>query len=258
MKQTPRIFLAFSIVFLAACAETPDIPQGLETDDPRTLEQIYNTALDYLFEKDIYAAIGELSIIEIQYPYSEWARRAIILNAYAHYVNGSYEQTIASTRNFIGLYPGNPNVSYAYYLNAMAHFAQLDSVERDPKLAERALVAFNALIRLFPDTAYARDGQIKVRFLRAYGAEREMYLGRYYLRRRGYIGAINHFQNVVRRHQGTHYVQEALYRLSELYITLGLTDEAKRWAAILGHNFPDDPWYKRAYRLLSRIERRKS
>ncbi len=260
-RKLPRSSFALLCLLLGAggagggggCAPgADDIPQGLAQDDPRSLEAIYNTGLDRLLSGDRFGAIQEFNIIELQYPYSVWTRRASLLSAYAHYLNSSYEEAIAITRSFIGLYPGNANVPYAYYLNAMAHFDQLDSVDHDPLLARQALGGFEAITRSFPDSAYAADSHAKIRFLRAYLAGREMYLGRYYMRRGEYVGALQRFQSIIAAHQQTPYVPEALHRLVEIYLAIGMTDEAKRWAAILGHNFPSSAWYKRTYALFPR------
>jgi outer membrane protein assembly factor BamD len=217
----------------------------------RPVEELYNTALDLLQEGDYENAATAFEEVERQHPYSQWATRAELMSAFAFYQANAYDEGVAAAERFINLHPGNENVPYAYYLIGLSHYEQISDVGRDQKMTERALAAFDELIRRFPDTAYARDASLKADLARDHLAGKEMEIGRYYLDQGKYVAAINRFRNVIERYQTTTHVPEALHRLTEAYLALGVEDEARKSAAVLGHNFPDSPWYRDSYALLT-------
>ncbi len=189
--------------------------------------------------------------VERLYPYSAWAKRALIMQAFAFHKDKDYEQSRATAQRFIDVYPADEDAAYAQYLLALSFYDQIDEVGRDQGLTFQALQALRAVIELYPDTEYARSAILKFDLAFDHLAGKEMEIGRYYLKRKHYTASINRFRVVVEKFQTTSHVAEALHRLVESYIALGLTDEAQTAGAILGHNFQSTPWYQDSYRLLT-------
>ncbi|MCH7932009.1 MAG: outer membrane protein assembly factor BamD, partial [Proteobacteria bacterium] len=194
--------------------------------------------------------------VERQHPYSVWATKAQIMAAYAHYQANAYDDAVLAAKRFIDLHPGHRDVAYAYYLIAISYYEQISDVGRDQKMTELAFERLDEVIRRFPDTAYARDAKLKLDLARDHLAGKEMEVGRFYLRRGEYIAAINRFQIVVEKYQTTTHVPEALHRLTEAYLALGVTDEAQATAAVLGYNYPGNEWYQDSYVLLTGVDLR--
>jgi outer membrane protein assembly factor BamD len=218
-------------------------------DEPA--DRLYNEGLYLLnVKKDPKEAVKKFEEVDRQHPYSEWARKALIMSAYANYQAGLYDECIAAATRYITLHPGSPDAAYAQYLIAMSNFDQIPDVTRDQSRTEKALAALDEVIRKYPNTEYAANAKQKVMVARDQLAGKEMAIGRYYLERRDYTGAINRFKVVVTKYQTTRLVEEALMRLTEAYMALGIVGEAQTAAAVLGHNFPDSPWYRRAYALV--------
>jgi outer membrane protein assembly factor BamD len=157
---------------------------------------------------------------------------------------------VSAAQRFIDLHPGHKDVPYAFYLIGVSHYEQMSDVGRDQKMTEEALRAFEELIRRFPDSTYARDASLKIDLARDHLAGKEMEIGRYYLRQGKYIAAINRFRNVIERYQTTTHVPEALHRLTEAYLALGVQQEARKTASVLGYNFPGSRWYQDSYALM--------
>jgi outer membrane protein assembly factor BamD len=217
----------------------------------RPVEELYNEAQDLLERGDPRDAGQAFEEVERQHPYSQWATRAQLMSAYAFYEASNYDDAIAAAQRFIELHPGHEDVPYAYYLVGISYYEQISDVGRDQKMTEDALAAFDELLRRFPDSRYARDAELKADLARDHLAGKEMSIGRYYLRRGQYVAAINRFRNVVDRYQTTTHVPEALHRLTEAYLSLGLEQEAQKNAAVLGYNFPSSQWYQDSYALLN-------
>jgi outer membrane protein assembly factor BamD len=217
----------------------------------RPVEELYNEAQDLLERGDPRDAGQAFEEVERQHPYSQWATRAQLMSAYAFYEASNYDDAIAAAQRFIELHPGHEDVPYAYYLVGISYYEQISDVGRDQKMTEDALAAFDELLRRFPDSRYARDAELKADLARDHLAGKEMSIGRYYLRRGQYVAAINRFRNVVDRYQTTTHVPEALHRLTEAYLSLGLEQEAQKNAAVLGYNFPSSEWYQDSYALLN-------
>jgi outer membrane protein assembly factor BamD len=235
------------VLALGACAGGGKDEDYVE----QPVEDLYNQAMDLLQAGEDRQAAQAFEEVERQHPYSEWTTRAQLMSAYAFYEANSYDEAVAAARRFIDLHPGNKDVAYAYYLIGVSDYEQISDVGRDQKMTELALEAFDELIRRFPDSRYARDAEIKVDLARDHLAGKEMEIGRYYLRRGDYVAAINRFDNVVNRYQTTTHVPEALHRLTEAYMALGVQEEARRTAAVLGYNFPGSPWYQDSYALFA-------
>lgn len=218
----------------------PDVPA----------EQRYNEGLTLMAQEDYAGAIVRFEDVDRQHPYSEWARKSILMTAYAHYLQGQYEECIAAARRYQSLHPGSEDAAYAQYLVAQSYFDQIPDISRDQTRTQRAMDQLEEVVRKWPNTEYAVSAKKKLEVARDQLAGKEMMIGRYYLEQRNYAGAINRFKVVVTRYQTTRHVEEALYRLTEAYMALGVVNEAQTSAAVLGYNFPDSSWYKDAYKLV--------
>jgi outer membrane protein assembly factor BamD len=216
----------------------------------KPVDDLYNQAMDQMVEERYSQAANTFDQVESQHPYSIWATKAQLMAAYAQYEDGNYDQAIIAADRFIQLHPGNRDVAYAYYLKAISYYVQIVDVERDQRTTELALKALDDVVRRFPDSKYARDAKLKLDFTRDHLAGKDMEIGRYYLGRRQYLAAMNRFKLVIDKYQTTTHVPEALERLVECDLALGLTAEAKRNAAVLGYNYPGSGWYGDAYALL--------
>jgi outer membrane protein assembly factor BamD len=237
---------------LGACSSFGDWFGGKEDrvlDDPA--DKLYNEGLFLLNEKrDFKAAAKRFEEVDRQHPYSEWARKALLMSAFAHYESRDYEETITAAKRYVTLHPGSPDAAYAQYLIASSFFDQIPDVSRDQGRTEKAMQALEEVVRKFPNTEYAASAKKKVDIARDQIAGKEMEVARYYLNKKDFTGAINRFKVVVTQYQTTRHVEEALTRLTEAYMALGIVDEAQTAAAVLGHNFPDSRWYKDAYNLV--------
>ncbi len=214
-------------------------------------DKLYNEGLYLLNEKhDSKAAAKKFEDVDREQPYSDWARKALVMSAYAYYQAGQYDDAIAAAQRYVALHPGSPDASYAQYLIAASYYDQIPDVSRDQTRTEKALATLEEVARKYPGTEYANAAKQKIEMARDQLAGKEMTIGRYYLNRKDFIGAINRFKVVVTKYQTTRHVEEALERLTEAYMALGIVAEAQTAAAVLGHNFPDSPWYKDAYQLV--------
>jgi outer membrane protein assembly factor BamD len=245
MRQTALVLIS-AVIFLIGCSSNGD-DEYVE----RPVEQLYNEAQDLLERGNPRQAGRAFEEVERQHPYSQWATRAQLMSAYAYYEANNYDEAIGAAERFIELHPGHEDVPYAYYLIGVSYYEQISDVGRDQKMTAQALDAFDELLRRFPDSRYARDAQLKADLARDHLAGKEMSIGRYYLYRGQYVAAINRFRNVVERYQTTTHVPEALHRLTEAYLALGLEQEAQKNAAVLGYNFPSSDWYEDSYALLN-------
>ena len=218
-------------------------------DDPP--EMLYNEGLYLLNTRHDYKeAAKKFDEVDRQDPYSDWARKALLMSAYAYYQAEEYDDCVNSAKRYITLHPASSDAAYAQYLIGASFYDQILDVSRDQERATKAIDALQEVVRKYPTSEYAVAAQKKLDMGRDQLAGKEMDIGRYYLKRRDFVGAINRFKVVVTQYQTTRHVEEALMRLSECYVSLGIIDEAQTAAAVLGHNFPDSPWYKDAYRLV--------
>ena len=214
-------------------------------------DKLYNEGLYLLNQKkDNKDAAKKFEEVDRQHPYSEWARKALIMSAYAYYQASQYDECINAARRYITLHPGSPDAAYAQFLIASSYFDQMPEISRDQGRTEKAAENFEEVIRKYPNSEYAVAAKRKLEVARDQLAGKEMEVGRWQLQRREFTGAINRFKVVVTRYQRTRHVEEALLRLTEAYVALGIMDEAQTSAAVLGHNFPDSRWYKDAYALM--------
>jgi outer membrane protein assembly factor BamD len=219
------------------------------SDDPA--DKLYNEGLFLLNNKQDYKeAAKKFDEVDRQNPYSDWARKALLMSAYSYYQAQEYTDCISSAQRYVTLHPGSPDAAYAQYLIGSSYYDQILDISRDQARADKAINALEEVVRKYPDSEYANAAKKKIDMARDQLAGKEMEIGRFYMDKRDFIGAINRFKVVVTQYQTTRHVEEALERLTECYIALGIIDEAQTAAAVLGHNFPDSDWYKDAYKLV--------
>ncbi len=218
-------------------------------DDPANtpVEQLYNNGVDALNSRRYPLAVQQFDNVEQYYPYSSWATNAQLMHGYAEYLQNHYTEAISTLDRFIQLHPANRDVAYAYYLRALSYYEQIADIQRDQKGTQEAMTALQEVVNRFPDSAYAADSRLKIDLCRDHLAGKEMEIGRFYEKQHLYTAAINRYQRVIDDYQTTNHTPEALYRLTEIYMVLGLTDQAKKTAAVLGHNYPGSRWYADSY-----------
>jgi outer membrane protein assembly factor BamD len=244
------------LTLLAGCSlfgkddETNNANKDAAAYRERSVEQIYADGWTMINMQNWDGCAATFNEVDRQHPYSVWARRAMLISAFCSYQANSYPAAIATADNYISLHPGSREVAYAFYIKAISLYEQIVDVGRDQSVTEGALVALQDVVQRFPDTEYARDANLKIDLTNDHLAGKEMAIGRYYLTRGDYIGAINRFRTVVDVYQTTPQIAEALERLTEAYYSLGLNSEAQTAAAVLGKNYPGSPWYQAAYNIL--------
>jgi outer membrane protein assembly factor BamD len=246
------VFL-LSVLLLAGCSVWDGRQSSLR--DPvrppdMTEEGLYNAGVDALQEQRFTRAAELFDLLEREYPYSTWAVNAKLMGAYAEYRRGRYTEAIGALDRFIQLHPAHRDVAYAFYLRALSYYEQIPDPQRDQSPTRDALNALQDVANRFPNTPYARDARLKVDLARDNLAAGEMSIGRWYQGQRLHAAAIGRYRRVVEEYQTTEHVAEALHRLTENYLALGLTEEARRTAAVLGHNYPGSPWYQDSYAMV--------
>jgi outer membrane protein assembly factor BamD len=236
---------------VGACSSFDMFAKKDDTPPDEPADRLYNEGL-YLLnaKKDPKEAVKKFEEVDRQHPYSEWARKSLIMTSYAYYQAGEYDDCVNSAKRYITLHPGSADAAYAQFLIGSSYFDEIPDVTRDQSRTEKALAALDEVIRKYPTSEYANSAKQKIEVARDQLAGKEMETGRYYLKKKDYTGAINRFKVVVTKYQTTRHVEEALMRLTESYMALGIVDEAQTAAAVLGHNFPDSTWYKHAYALV--------
>jgi outer membrane protein assembly factor BamD len=217
----------------------------------QAVASLYNDGLSNLNNGQYRTAVKKFAELERLHPYSKWATKALLMQGFAHYQNNEYVDAISATQRFISLHPGHQDIPYAYYISAISQYEQIQDVTRDQSQTQTALEALDEVARRFPDSKYAGDAKQKALLARDHLAGKEMEVGRYYMNRKSYLAGINRFKKVVTDYQTSSQTPEALYRLAEGYMALGIVSEAQTAAAVLGHNFPRSQWYKDAYTLVS-------
>jgi outer membrane protein assembly factor BamD len=245
--------LALLVLPLGACSSSIlswfSKEEQLGPDEPP--EKLYNEGVFLLNQKQDYkAASKKFEEVERQHPYSEWARKSLIMTAYARYEARDYDEAVTAARRYVTLHPSSEDAAYAQFLIGSSYYDQIPDVSRDQARAERAIAALEEVSRKFPNTEYAVAAKRKLAMARDQLAGKEMMVGRYYLNKKDFTASINRFKIVVTQYQTTRHVEEALMRLTEAYMSLGIVNEAQTAAAVLGHNFPDSRWYQDAYRLV--------
>ncbi len=259
MKRSIQIFdclirgavLGRASLVLALCiAVSACSSEEKEEYTERPVEDIYNEAVDLIQDGKYAASTYKFDEVERQHPYSVWATKAQLMAAYGYYQANRYDDAVISLDRFIQLHPTHPDIAYAYYLKGLSYYEQISDVARDQKMTELALDTLRQLVTRFPTSKYARDAKLKLDLTYDHLAGKEMEIGRFYHTQRQYMAAINRFRNVIDKFGTTTHVPEALQRLTEAYLALGIVDEARKTAAVLGHNFPGSEWYIDAYEII--------
>ncbi len=245
LKRLYTILFALALIVLTSCEDTNEKPYV-----EKSVNELYSGATKAMEEKDYGEAARQFDEVERQHPYSEWASRAQIMAAFAHYQNYKYDDAINTLDRFIQIHPGHPQISYAYYLKALCHYEQISDVRRDQANTQKAMDELRDVARRFPGTPYARDAELKIDLAKDHLSGKEMEIGRYYLSQKQYIAALGRFRRVIEDFQTTSHVPEALHRIVETYLLIGIPKEAQTAAAVLGHNYPGSLWYQDSYTLL--------
>ncbi len=247
ISSTNKITATVSaLLLLAACAGTPAGDGYAEAP----VEELYNSAVNAMEGNSYALAAARFDEVERQHPYSSWATKSQLMAAYSLYMANKYDDSVMALERFIQLHPSHEDVPYAFYLKGLNYYEQISDVGRDQYMTQNALKSFSELIARFPQSQYGRDAKVKVELTYDHLAGKEMEIGRYYLTRKHYLSAVNRFKNVIYNFQTTTHVPEALHRLVESHIALGLDDEARKIAAVLGHNYPSSAWYRETYALV--------
>jgi outer membrane protein assembly factor BamD len=258
MPHFPRplalLILAAATLPMAGCA---GLGGGKKTSADtqyvaRDVNTLYNSAKDRLDRRDYKTAAALFDEVERQHPYSIWARRAQLMSAFAYYAAQDHEKSIESARRFLAIHPGNKDAPYAHYLIGVNYYEQIEDVTRDQSSTRSALDSLGELIRRYPDTRFAADARVKSDLVRDHLAGKEMEIGRFYQRRAQWLASVSRFRMVVDEYQTTTHAPEALMRLTESYLALGVPEEARKSAAVLGANYPGSKWYERAYELVQK------
>jgi outer membrane protein assembly factor BamD len=247
-RHMARVGLVLPAVLLSACGGSSSDTKPAADQPP---EALYSQAQEAFDDNDYKTAASRFDEVERQHPYSSWATKAQLMSAYSSYKRGDYDGATVALDRFISLHPGSEELAYAYYLKALCYYDRISDVERDQRITQLATQSLNDVVTRFPDSDYARDAKLKLDLTYDQMAGKDMSIGRFYLKRGDYNAAINRFRSVVKNWQTTSQVPEALERLVEAYVALGLKDEARHTAAVLGYNYPGDPWYQDAYVLLT-------
>ncbi len=261
VKAVARTFARLAVLTallapMAACSSLDSLnPFGGEKYETKLLpdipaQEIYDQGLARLQSKDYEGAAKKFGELEKQFPYSQWSRKGLLMQTFSQFQGNQFDDAVASANRYVNLYPTSEETPYAAYLAAMSYYNQIPDVTRDQERAERALAIFTQITQKWPKSEYAEDAKFKIQVTRDQLAGKEMSVGRFYLSRRNYTAAINRFRDVLGKYQTTRHSEEALYRLTEAYLGLGIKHEAQTAAAVLGHNYPDGQWYKDAYDLL--------
>ena len=250
-RFTALVLACAIIVPASGCARNRG-KAGDTTYVARDVNTLYNLAKRQLDRNNYEAAAKLFDEVERQHPYSVWARRAQLMSAYSYYVARQYPDAISSARRFTTIHPGNKDAPYANYLIAMSYYNQVVDVTRDQKITQQAADSFGELIRRYPESRYAADARLKLDLINDHLAGKEMEIGRYYQRSGNWLAATQRFRTVVDKYQTTSHAPEALERLVESYLSLGIPAEAQKAAAVLGANYPGSKWYNRAYKLIQR------
>jgi len=250
-KLLSKLSLAMLIlVTFSACSTLGGSKKEKLAYVERPAENIYNSGMDSMEKNDLAKARLFFQEVERQHPFSKWARRSMLMTAYANYLSADYEEAISTAQRFISLHPGNESTPYAYYLVAMSYYDQIYDVGRDQATTTNAEAALQQVVRRYPESDYARDARLKLELTHDHLAGKEMAVGRYYLKENQHLAAIGRFKTVVGDFDTTSHVEEAMHRLVESYVSIGIIEEAKLVGSVLGYNYPESEWYQDSYNLL--------
>lgn len=250
IQMKSSVIALVAALLAAGCASKDDVDIETYVNTVEPADQLFNQGLANLNSGRAGEAAKKFSAVDRQHPYSEYARRSIVLGAFANYRQGRYPEAISAAKRYVTLYPTDKDAAYAQYIIGLCYWRQIPDVTRDQADSRRTIAALQELVDRFPDSEYVDDAKAKMRFARDQIAGKEMQVGRYYLERKEYLAGINRFRFVIEQYANTRHAEEALARLVEAYFALGLASEAQTAAAVLGTNYPDSDWYKDSYKLL--------
>ena len=242
-----KYFILVFLLFVFGCSDTK-----LETPETEgeKLQILYSNAMELVRDKDFVDAAILFEDIERQYPYSKWSNQAQLMTAFCYYKSQMYDDSLDALERFIALYPGSKKISYAYYLRALNYFEQIRDVERDQSMTVKSKQAFNEVINKYPESEFTEDAYAKIDIINDRLAAKEIEIARFYQFNSQWIAAINRYNGILEQYSTSIYTEESLFRLVEIYFSLGLYEEAKRYASTLGHNFPSSDWYKKSYEIV--------
>ena len=240
-------YLIAFLLILTACSDTKFMTPETEGEK---LQILYNDAMELVKKRDFVDAALLFEEIERQYPYSKWSNQAQLMSGFCYYKSNMHNDSLDALERFIALYPGSKKISYAFYLRALNYFEQISDVERDQTLTSRAKLAFEEVVNKYPDSEFASDALNKIDIINDRLAAKEIEVARYYQFNHQWISAINRYNKILDEHSTSVYTEETLFRLVEIYYSLGLYEEAKRYAATLQFNFPKSDWYQKSYELV--------
>lgn len=243
----PLLFSVVAVGLLSACSGTDRLKY-----QESSVTELYDNALGYLNKGQFKFSAVAFDEVERQHPYSSWARRSQLMSAYSYFKANKLDEAILAAERFVSLHPGNKDAAYAYYLIGICHYMQIADIRRDQKETELAMAALSEVVRRYPFSKYAADAKLKIDLTRDHLAGKEMRIGRFYQKNDEFFAAIGRFTNVIRKYQTTSHVPEALHRLTEVYMALGILPEAYKTAAVLGENYPNSEWYKFSYDLMQK------
>ena len=250
-----KIFLLIILLtILVSCAKKEEFKESIINEKSLDLQvlEAYQQGMENLESGDILYAAKKFNEAEILFPQSEWAPKSALMAAYSYYVDDYYSDTIAELERFIRVYPLNKNLDYVYYLLAISYYEQIVDEKKDLQSITKAKKYFEIVIQNFPNTNYSLDAEYKIELVNEILAAKEMYIGRYYFDKKKWIPAINRFRNIIDDYETTMYAEEALHRLVEVHFLLGLKDEAKRYANLLGYNYQSSIWYEKTYSIFDK------
>lgn len=243
----------FGLLLISACASKDET-----TAKELTAEELYRQGYEYLQKTSYAKAAGSFEKLEIEHPYSKWAVKAKLMGGYAYYKDEKYDDAIMSFERFIKFHPGNKDVAYAYYMKALCYYDQINPADKDQSVTQKANDALRQVVIMFPGSEYAKDAAQKLNLTNDHKAGQEMAIGRYYLKNKNYLSALNRFNMVVNNYQTTPQIEEALYRQVEIYTILGLDNQALKSAKVLEYNYPESSWNKKAQKLVKNINQSES
>lgn len=249
MKFAHFIIFVSSIFILSCASQKTERYNSKEYESP---ESLYIAAIETMNKKEFSKSAELFEDLEKEFPYSEWAVKGQIMHGYIQYLQGNYVGAISSMERFLQFHPLHENSDYAYYLIAMSYYDRINPAGRDQEITIKAMEALEEIIKRFPHSAYAKDAKVKLSLTINHLAASEMHVARFYLNKNNRIAALKRYSNIIENYSKTPYVVEALYRMAEIYYSMGLDEEAQAYAAILGHNFPNDPWYHKIYKILNK------
>ncbi len=251
-KSLSLLIAIAAVTSVSGCAGRGGTAKADTSYVARDVNSLYNAAKQRLDAGNYKLAAALFDEVERQHPYSVWARRAQLMSAFSYHLSGDYAESTSSAQRFLSIHPGNRDAPYAYYLIALNYYSQISDVSRDQKITQQALDSMGELARRYPDSRYAADARLKIDLINDHLAGKEMEIGRFYQRRGQWLAATIRFRKVVDQYQTTSHTAEALERLTECYLSLGVREEAQKAAAVLGKNYPGSKWYERAYALIQK------